>query len=344
MRLVNSTRGDDYAYRLYDEFAIKRLEQILILRKLNIGIKDIQRIFNTVGSEVVLEVLSKKVDDIDEEVALLHELREIVLSFIHQIEQVDFSKDADVKSLYDKAKEIKTQLSNADYNGNPSTVNRLFEVTEKLEQKAASRLQIPGNILKRLLQNVYFILGDGAAIADELGKRYGIYVYHTCDNRWKYEQDADPQFQPGLCRRVPDYFAQDPEEAAQWESEMARDFTPMVIIDLIQLAAKHERIICENAIDIDSIIRYVTHVVTVRDDNASNDFAELYANKIRERDISENEKGMLIRKANLIWGKDKPKIPREAAEYGVKFITWDDNLSIERTADMVAEYFGLSRI
>ncbi|MDD4493123.1 MAG: MerR family transcriptional regulator [Eubacteriales bacterium] len=135
MGLITSTRSDDYAYRLYDDTAVQRLEQILILRKLNISIKDIQRIFNTSGSEVVLEVLGKKVDAIDEEVSLLHELREIVLEFIRQIEQSDFGKESDVKLLYEKAKEIETQLVNVDYEGNPSTVNRLLEVTEKLDKK-----------------------------------------------------------------------------------------------------------------------------------------------------------------------------------------------------------------
>ena len=96
MGLINSTRSDNYAYRLYDEAAMRRLEQILILRKLNISIKDIQRIFSTSGSEVVLEVLGKKVDAIDEEVSLLHELKVIVLDFIRQIEQADFKKESDV--------------------------------------------------------------------------------------------------------------------------------------------------------------------------------------------------------------------------------------------------------
>ncbi len=50
--LITSIRTEDYAYRLYDKNAIKRLEQILILRKLNISIKDIQRIFSASGSEV----------------------------------------------------------------------------------------------------------------------------------------------------------------------------------------------------------------------------------------------------------------------------------------------------
>jgi len=135
MGLITSIRSDDYAYRLYDDAALKRLEQIIILRKLNIGIKDIQRIFKSSSSDVVLEVLSKKVSDIDEDISLLHELKEIVLEFIRQIEQADFNKDSDVKLLYEKAKEIKTQLVNANYNGNPSIVNRFLEVTEKLDKK-----------------------------------------------------------------------------------------------------------------------------------------------------------------------------------------------------------------
>ena len=87
MGLMESIRNDDYAYRLYDESAIKRLEQILILRRLNISIKDIKRIFSTAGAEVVLDVLEKKVGSIDEEVSLLHELKKIVLEFIEQIKK-----------------------------------------------------------------------------------------------------------------------------------------------------------------------------------------------------------------------------------------------------------------
>lgn len=144
MGLINSTRSDDYTYRMYDETAVKRLEQILILRKLNISIKDIQRIFDTSGSQVVLEVLGKKVDDIDGEVALLHELKEIIMEFIHQIDNADFGKDSDVKLLYEKAREIENHLVNVDYNGNPSNLNRLFEVTEKLKKTPEVRVvQLP---------------------------------------------------------------------------------------------------------------------------------------------------------------------------------------------------------
>ncbi|MDR1687017.1 MAG: MerR family transcriptional regulator [Clostridiales bacterium] len=113
MGLLTSVRSDGYAYRPYDESAVKRLEQILILRKLNIGVKDIQRIFNTSGSEIVIEVLGKKVNDLDEEVSILHELKEIVMEFIRQIKQADFGRGEEVKLLYEKAKEIETHIKAA---------------------------------------------------------------------------------------------------------------------------------------------------------------------------------------------------------------------------------------
>ena len=102
MGLIKSIRSDDYAYRLYDETAIKRLEQILILRRLNISIKDIKRIFSTTGSEVVLDVLGKKVDNIDEEVSLLHELKKIVLEFIAQRkkELISYPSEFPVHDVY----------------------------------------------------------------------------------------------------------------------------------------------------------------------------------------------------------------------------------------------------
>lgn len=135
MGLIESIRSDGYAYRLYDETAVKRLEQILILRRLNISIKDIKRIFSTAGSEVVLDVLEKKVNDIEEEVSLLQELRKIVLEFIGQIRKLDFEKEKDVKRLYEKARDIEAQITNADYNGNAAMAERFFEVTEKLNDK-----------------------------------------------------------------------------------------------------------------------------------------------------------------------------------------------------------------
>lgn len=135
MGLLNSTRSDKVTYRMYDENAVRRIEQILILRKLNISIKDIRRIFNSPGSEAVLDVLGKKVENIDNEIALLHELKGIILEFIQEIERINFTDKADIKQLYEKASEIKTQIVNVDYIGKPANISRLIEITDKLDKK-----------------------------------------------------------------------------------------------------------------------------------------------------------------------------------------------------------------
>jgi len=168
MGLINSTRSDDYAYRLYDEVNLKKLEQILILRKLNISVKDIKRIFATSGSEAVLEVLGGKVEDIDDEIALLYELKEIVLEFINHIKNSDFNKESDIRLLYDKAKEIESDLAHVDYSGNPANINRLLEVTEKLDKK------VPDVMIIRIPN--FRAVTSGLVSWDEIFGAYGQWV------------------------------------------------------------------------------------------------------------------------------------------------------------------------
>ncbi|MCL2707606.1 MAG: MerR family transcriptional regulator [Defluviitaleaceae bacterium] len=133
--LLESVRIGDHAYRHYDEAAVRRLEQILILRKLNVSIRDIKRVFNADGPGAVLEVLGKKVDSIDNDVAMLRELREIIADFIREIERADFSGSSEIKMLYDKAREIETKFIGADYAGKPSKAKRLAELAEGLDKK-----------------------------------------------------------------------------------------------------------------------------------------------------------------------------------------------------------------
>ena len=99
----------------------------------------------------------------------------------------------------------------------------------------------------------------------------------------------------------------------------------------------------ENDIDIESIRQIATHVVTISDYGCWDGFLGGYENAIRQRDISEDEKEILIRKLNTAWGEGKPENPRGIMQYGVKQIFCDGNSAVEQTADIVAEYFGLSR-
>ena len=111
MGLIESTRDENSGYRLYNETALTRLRQILILRKMGISIGDIARIVAANNSDTLFSVLDEKVNNIDSEVALLHDLKIIVLEFIRQLRQIDFRNDSDVKMLYDKAIAIEASLT-----------------------------------------------------------------------------------------------------------------------------------------------------------------------------------------------------------------------------------------
>lgn len=138
--LIQSIRTEDYAYRLFDDKTIKRIEQILVLRKLNISIKDIKKIFLCNSVEVLLDVLSNKINEIDEEVSLLHELKEIVLTFIRQLEKCDFKVDTDLNLLYEKANVIEERLNESKVEKSDSSMGKLLEVTEKLEKMPDIRI------------------------------------------------------------------------------------------------------------------------------------------------------------------------------------------------------------
>lgn len=133
--VLESIRTDTGTYRVYDEDAVRRIEQILILRKLNISIKDIKSIFATSGSNVVLDILSKKVESNENEVELLKELKEIVLDFIENIETMNFADNSDIKQLYSKVKGIELRIYNVNHNSKTADINRLTEITNQLDKK-----------------------------------------------------------------------------------------------------------------------------------------------------------------------------------------------------------------
>jgi len=115
-------------------------------------------------------------------------------------------------------------------------------------------------------------------------------------------------------------------------------------MDLIQLTANHEKIICENAIHVNSIIQFVTHGVNISNNASLDAFYDRYEHEICCRNIPKDEKERLIRKVNKIREKAKGEggiVSQETARYGVKQVVWDDKSTVEQTADLIAGYFGL---
>ena len=85
--LIESRRRDDYAYRVYDESAIIRLRQIIILRKLRVSVKQIMKILSNAGAAEIVEILRKNIEQLDEEITALSTVRGILARFVEEISE-----------------------------------------------------------------------------------------------------------------------------------------------------------------------------------------------------------------------------------------------------------------
>ena len=90
----------------------------------------------------------------------MYELKSIVQEFIRQIRKLDFESEADIKLLYEKARDIELQIAGTDYSGNSATTDRFFEVTEKLNSK------VPDIMIVRIPK--FRAVTSGAMAYDEL--------------------------------------------------------------------------------------------------------------------------------------------------------------------------------
>ena len=92
--LLQSTRKENYAYRAYDESAIKRLQQIITLRKLRIPLKKIALIFESREQMKIIEVFQDSMAELDDELQALQTIRDILNKFILKLNSI---ADTDIK-------------------------------------------------------------------------------------------------------------------------------------------------------------------------------------------------------------------------------------------------------
>ena len=214
---------------------------------------------------------------------------------------------------------------------------------------------IADNILREKLKNVYFITGSGkTTIANEMSKHIdNCYVYHT-DNRGPFFKLADSLYQPAMCRDVPDYFALDKDDAHNLECNIVKEFTPMIIIDLIYLASKYDVVICEGDINLELIIDAIVkeNMVYIKHIGKCSDFFDrpnqhhMIDSVLNDETLSEEEKKIKIDKMYDIVGRPTEEIKEDSIPDVIKnnnikvIVRYDDN-TVEENTNKVLEYFKL---
>jgi len=83
--LLSSNIKEDYAYRTYDEITLRRLQQIIVLRKLRIPLKQISDILINEDAVMALEVFRNNLSEIEHEISALSTIRSILSTLIKQI-------------------------------------------------------------------------------------------------------------------------------------------------------------------------------------------------------------------------------------------------------------------
>jgi DNA-binding transcriptional MerR regulator/DNA gyrase inhibitor GyrI len=85
--LIESVKKEDYAYRTYDEANVTRLRQILVLRKLRIGLKQIAVILQSENAAAIIDTFEQNLAEVDDEITALSTIREIISSFIARLNE-----------------------------------------------------------------------------------------------------------------------------------------------------------------------------------------------------------------------------------------------------------------
>ncbi|WMJ21942.1 effector binding domain-containing protein [Paludicola sp. MB14-C6] len=115
--LLASIKKEDYAYRTYDQTTLMRLQQIIVLRKLRIPLKQISLILSNEDALVALDLFQNNVNEIEEEITALSTIRTILQTFIRRLDEsivqnikLDLLDDEAVRTIVDTLCVTKTHF------------------------------------------------------------------------------------------------------------------------------------------------------------------------------------------------------------------------------------------
>ena len=133
--LLCSVRPPFEKYRYYDADNIERLRQIIVLRKMQIPIKDIIRIYESEDMSVLVEAFVQKIHALDGEIAALSEMKRITNDFLQAMTKQGISKISALPLLYE---EMDRQLeligpSAQDAGRSTASFDKLSALNERLE-------------------------------------------------------------------------------------------------------------------------------------------------------------------------------------------------------------------
>lgn len=137
--LLNSCKKEDYAYRTYDDEAIRRLQQIIILRKLIIPLKQIAFIFENNDLSQMLKIFQKNIKELEEEISARSTVRNVLKEFVDKLSEhirlksnFDLLNDKEILTLVESLSlskiNLKEKKSMEEINNANNTIDKMKDV------------------------------------------------------------------------------------------------------------------------------------------------------------------------------------------------------------------------
>lgn len=174
--LIHSVRPAFEKYRYYDADNQERLKQIMVLRKMQISIKDIIRIYENSDMSTLVEVFVEHIHSLDAQTESLAELRRIVSEFLQTMMQKGIKKISALPLLYE---EIDKRLKKVEED-QPVSLKELSAVSDQLLKP------LPSAIISLPAMRVLSSYKKEQPTESDI------------DGFWRWMQQRDPAFyQPG---------------------------------------------------------------------------------------------------------------------------------------------------
>ncbi len=130
--LIQPTKKEDFAYRTYDGSTVLRLQQIVVLRKLRIPLRQIAEILKSEDATVAIDAFRQNLAEIEDEITALSTIKSVIQAFLERLHlQNDTLRLLDDESLL----EIVDSLTASKINfKEEKTMDDLSKASEKLNK------------------------------------------------------------------------------------------------------------------------------------------------------------------------------------------------------------------
>lgn len=142
--LIQPVKKEDFAYRTYDMNTIIRLQQIIVLRKLRIPLRQIADILKSDDTAVAINAFNQNLAEIDDEITALSTIKSIIQTLLKRLHlQNDMLRLLDDESLLEIADSLTVSKINFKEEKTMEDLNKAGEKLRKLTDRDVRIVYLP---------------------------------------------------------------------------------------------------------------------------------------------------------------------------------------------------------